>query len=108
MIRLNPGQRQALLAEAVSSAIADSLLPPVRIPAVQLNEAEGPSKAEVARVVRKVVKQDMDKEILALVKDALKSEDSEKIIAELTGRTLAKFFEILFTRRGTWQSQLKL
>lgn len=109
MTQLSQGQTDELLATAVRESIADGLL--ARPWPALLTEAkndEGPSRAEIAKMVRKILKHDLDKELQDAVQKALKAEDSEKLVTELTGRTLAKFFEILFTRRGTWQNQLKL
>lgn len=68
---------------------------------------EGLTKTEVERLARKVLKQDLEDEVVKLLKRELKAQSFEDLVVGITCKALSRFWEILFTRRGTWVSQMK-
>ena len=88
--------------EAISSLLVGE---PTR-PGV-LFEATSEDKASIERAVRSYLKRELPDTVSKQLKKALKEEDFEKIVTAVTSNVLAKFFEIMWTRKSTWQSQLK-
>jgi len=73
-----------------------------------LSEADAAAtKADIERVVRRVLSKELDAAVLKAVKKELKSQDYNDAVVGVTSKALAKFFEIMFTRKSTWISQLK-
>lgn len=64
-------------------------------------------KLAVEKIVRSYLKKELGDEVKDQLKKALKDQDFESIVAAVTGRVLGRFFEIMWTRKSTWQSQLK-
>ena len=65
------------------------------------------TKQQIEKIVRGVLKSELEDSVLKLLKRELKSDNFDSTVVDITSRALAKFAEILFTRKGTWQSQLK-
>lgn len=100
-----PSKAEAIQ-QAVDYALADLLVSsPVRTPAV-VQEADALTRAEVEQVVRRVLKKELEDGVAKVLKRSLKDGDGEGLVTEITGKALAKFFEIMFTRKSTWQKQL--
>lgn len=70
-------------------------------------EEDKVEKAEVERAVRSYLKKELPSSVMAQLKKAAKDEEFEAIVSAVTGKVLARFFEIMWTRKTTWQSQLK-
>lgn len=67
----------------------------------------GITQQEVERVVKRVLKNDLESSVVAILKKELKSGSGEQLVKDVVSRTLEKFWEILLTRKSTWQNQLK-
>jgi len=97
--------------EAALAAIADIMVG--NIDALSLTRRYVPeaeevlSKQQVEQIVRKILKADLEDRVLQILKQELKSQNFEGIVTGVTSRALARFFEIMFTRKSTWQNQLK-
>jgi len=74
----------------------------------QIQEADSAlTKPEIEQIVRRVLKSELDDGVVRLLKKELKSGSFDDLVTGITSRALAKFFEIMLTRRSTWQNQLK-
>lgn len=96
-----------MIGEAVILALADQILEDPAGQPKYLGEA-AEDRAEIEKVVRSVLKKELPEFLVKELKKQLGDSDVEKAVVKLTGDALGRFFEIMFTRRGTWQSQLKL
>lgn len=97
---------EAKLDRLLSEAIAEIHRGDVTF-AVLERKSSGLDKTDVEALVRRVMKKELDSELTKTLLKQLKTDDCEKLIAVLVGKVLARFFEIMFTRKGSWQSQLK-
>ena len=95
------GLKDSDILEAVSSILVGES----SRPGVLCESAE--EKAAVERAVRSFLKKELPDSVTKQLKKALKEEDFESIVTAVTSKVLAKFFEIMWTRKSTWQSQLK-
>jgi len=75
--------------------------------ALQEGSEEPFTKQQIEQIVRRVLKSELEDGVVRLLKKELKSGNFEELVTGVTSRALAKFFEIMFTRRSTWQNQLK-
>jgi hypothetical protein len=75
----------------------------------QLNEAAGDNwtKQQIEQIARKVVKSELDDNVTKILKRELKTKAIEDTITSIVSQALARYHEILFTRKSTWQNQLK-
>lgn len=87
---------------ALSAAVSEVLEEP--LPVVRRIQESDLTKEEVKKVVRSMLKSELPDFLVSQLK---KSEEVESIVSSITARVLAQFFEIMWTRKNTWQAQLK-
>jgi hypothetical protein len=68
---------------------------------------EAGAKKEVEAEVKKYLNRELDGAVVKELKKALKTDEIQNVIISLVADTLAKWNEILFTRKSTWTNQLK-
>ena len=99
--------RSNAIDRAINEAIADSLIGgPQLIQEKSGAVTQQDLAQEVKRQLAKVIKSELDAKIVAELKKQLKSDTNEELVAKMVSKVLARFFEIMFTRKGQWQKQL--
>lgn len=98
--------RNECLEAAVQQALVGVLLNE-QPAAVALHESDDLTKADVERIVRRVLKSELEDAVVKCLSKELKAQKFEDAVTKITANALATYHEILFTRKSTWQSQLK-
>jgi preprotein translocase subunit Sss1 len=71
---------------------------------VPVSEAlEKSDKDEIARIVKRVVKNDLEEYIQSQVKKCLKSDESEEVIKKLSADVLGGFLALVGNRKNIWR-----
>lgn len=93
---------------AVEETLRDLLLGRAcRACRVLADKSDELTRSDIKKIVQQTLKRELPDELQLALKKQLKANDFESLVTEITSRALAKFFEIMFTRRSTWQNQLK-
>ena len=96
---------QDKIEKAVREAILDEFLEASQ-PACLSEDISSADQATVKNIAKKLLKSELDEYVVKLIKKELGTKYYEQRVADITSKVLARVFEILFTRRSTWQSKI--
>jgi hypothetical protein len=100
-------ERTVSIREAISKAIVGILLGE-KLSVQSLQEAEVTAadiKADVKAEVKRSIKE-LDDKVLKMIAKELKTDKFEEIVTKIVANALAKYHEILWTRKSTWNKFL--
>jgi SpoVK/Ycf46/Vps4 family AAA+-type ATPase len=103
----SPQQRDALQRQAIDETLVCIILGEQVDSRNLLQEtSEVQTRHDVELVVRRMFKNELDDRVKKLVQKELKTSNFEELITAIVSKALARYHEILFTRKSAWQNQL--
>jgi hypothetical protein len=95
--------------KAVNQVLVETLCgeQPVRRLVENNNSADSLTRPEIEKIVRRVLKNDLEDKVLSIIKRELKATTFENAVTDVVVKALARYHEIMFTRKSTWTNQLR-
>ena len=97
----------AMVEDLAASSIAAILLGDNKPAKSPVCEADDVTITRVRKEIKDYMANKLDDKVVAIVKKQLKSDTFDAAVSAVTADVLARFFELMFTRKSTWKSQLK-